>query len=295
MAVNKVIFGSSTILDLTNATASAADIRQGKTAYVADGTLVSGAFSGASGSSITLRDILNDNVSVITNTNITNIHKNCFLSCSNLQSINMPSVSAIGVGAFGFCESLEHAVFNDVTIIGGGAFKDCISLQTIVCPNVVSLGTWTFESCSSLEEVNFPNVTTLGNGTFDGCSNLRIISLPSLSEMTQYPFNAFSIPVSMYLPLSVDIDNGNLVIQAPSGHLTITFSGSSVGSFSDGAISILPEPSEEDSSASDSNSSDSSEYIELGPDYLTLRVPTGMYSECVSAWPSVYISCITTY
>lgn len=40
--VNKVMLGSQTIMDVTDATASAGDIVEGKSAYVADGTKASG-------------------------------------------------------------------------------------------------------------------------------------------------------------------------------------------------------------------------------------------------------------
>jgi hypothetical protein len=38
MAINKVIYGGTTLIDLTDATATANDILPGKTAYLKDGT-----------------------------------------------------------------------------------------------------------------------------------------------------------------------------------------------------------------------------------------------------------------
>lgn len=50
MATNIVKFGNNTIIDLTNATATASDIAEGKTAYGRDGNLITGTASGGGAS-----------------------------------------------------------------------------------------------------------------------------------------------------------------------------------------------------------------------------------------------------
>lgn len=42
MAVNKVVYGSNTLIDLTNTTASAEDVAQGKYFYTASGVRTNG-------------------------------------------------------------------------------------------------------------------------------------------------------------------------------------------------------------------------------------------------------------
>lgn len=51
MAVNKVVYGGATLIDLTSDTATASDVAQGKTFHLADGTQATGTASGGGGSS----------------------------------------------------------------------------------------------------------------------------------------------------------------------------------------------------------------------------------------------------
>lgn len=48
MAINKIVYGDTTLIDLTNATATAADIASGKTAFSKEGILLTGTAAGSS-------------------------------------------------------------------------------------------------------------------------------------------------------------------------------------------------------------------------------------------------------
>ena len=49
MAVNKVVYGNTALIDLTGDTATAEDVAEGKTFHLADGTLATGTASGGGG------------------------------------------------------------------------------------------------------------------------------------------------------------------------------------------------------------------------------------------------------
>lgn len=52
MAVNKVVYGGNTLIDLTSDTATASDVAQGKTFHLADGTQATGTASGGGGEEV---------------------------------------------------------------------------------------------------------------------------------------------------------------------------------------------------------------------------------------------------
>ena len=95
----------------------------------------------------TIRDVFPGSYGSITqvviNAGVTNIGKNAFIYCGNLQSVVIPdSVTSIGDSAFYGCENLESIVIPDsVMSIGDYAFCGCTSLGSIVISDsVTSIG-----------------------------------------------------------------------------------------------------------------------------------------------------------
>jgi len=111
---------------------------------------------------------------ILRGTNVTQIGRNAFRGCRNLQRIELPA-GLLRLESF--------------------AFDGCTSLRgEIVIPATVHLfGSCIFEDCSSLESVVFVPRTTsieLGYGMFWGCSNLRFVTLPH---------NVRSIPARFFM------------------------------------------------------------------------------------------------
>jgi len=87
---------------------------------------------------------------------VTNIQRNAFHNCTNLNSIILP-------------DSLIE--------LGNGAFINCTNLKSVNIPSkITEVSSWTFGYCSSLQSMDIPmNITTIGDYAFYLCSNLDAV------------------------------------------------------------------------------------------------------------------------
>ena len=124
---------------------------------------------------------------------VTKIGDCSFRECSNLKSITIPdSVTEIGVGAFFGCYFLRDITIpNSVTKIGCYAFACCSGLKSITIPNsITKILEWAFAGCSGLTSVTIPNsVTKIGEEAFWGCSGLTTLTIPA--SVTEIGLRAF--------------------------------------------------------------------------------------------------------
>lgn len=117
---------------------------------------------------------------------VTYIHDGEFRGCSNLTSINMPSVTRIGYqqsgeGAFQGCTSLAlTSLPSGLTGIYGRAFSDCTSLALTTIPSTVTtIASLAFYNCTGLTTITFGGTpTTISSNAFNGCTNLTTINVP---------------------------------------------------------------------------------------------------------------------
>lgn len=120
---------------------------------------------------------------------ITNIGKNAFDSCNNLESIIFEENSKIiELGNFAFyrCVKLKNVDFgknNQLETIGQQAFSGCQLLEKVNLNGsnkLKKLDFMLFSGCSALQEFIIPSsVTEIRNNVFTGCESLTEITIPS--------------------------------------------------------------------------------------------------------------------
>lgn len=176
-------------VDTSDSTATADDIRLGKTAYGVDGKMT-GTIADYDGSSepasekslfAQLVDKSITNVSANDLTGMKRIGSYVFIGCDSLTSITIPDgVTNIGFSAFSSCSSLTSITIPDsVTNIDNAAFQSCTGLTSITIPNsLTSIDGHVFSGCSSLTNITIPDsVTSIDRYAFSGCSNLTSVTI----------------------------------------------------------------------------------------------------------------------
>lgn len=155
-----------------------------------------------------------------------------FYECSNLASVNLPSLlqgdDAIGDNAFYGCKALTSIVIpegitsiskycfygcsllasvempNTVTAINDGAFANC-KMTSVTLPNKLeTIGRYAFQS-NSFESIELPDtLTTIDFGAFTKCENLKLIDLPEgLETLGQQAFSQCKNLVALAIPSGI--------------------------------------------------------------------------------------------
>lgn len=188
-------------VDTADATATAADIRVGKTAYVneekVEGSIqdYNGESEPASGKSLfaQLADRSITEVTAEDLTGITKIGANAFADCSRLTSITIPNTITHLLGeCFKGSAITEIKIPDSVTSIEHTCFSSCYSLKKIILSNKISqISNNLFYGCMKLAEIFLPEaIKLIGANAFNQCTSLVTIIIPG--NVTKIDFYAFS-------------------------------------------------------------------------------------------------------
>lgn len=170
MAVNKVIFGGKTVIDLTADTVTAETLVEGVTAHSADGEPIVGTMRSGGGS--------DDMAGSLASRTITDFYSD---SCTE-----------IGDYSFRGCKSLKTLVAPNAKRVGEYALYQCNKLRSIALPSVTTVATNAFRDAQYLEVIDLPKVTAISSNTFYGCRGLKTLILRNSTLVTLNSTNAFT-------------------------------------------------------------------------------------------------------
>ena len=202
----KVVLLGETIVDLTDTTAVASDVAQGKYFYNADGVKTEGTLAPSAGGPFA--ELVDRSISQVDPSdfgNATSIGWNAFSNCYNLTEIEIPgTIYEIERFAFNDCQALERVIIAEgVEGLGGSAFQNCYNLVEVDIPSTITYMDDPFGSCISLTTINY-------NGTKSDWENLVQNIYNFLGELTQ--------------TITVHCTNGDIVYNQPVGNMVVTFS-----------------------------------------------------------------------
>jgi hypothetical protein len=123
----------------------------------------------------------------------------------NLTTYTNDRVTSIGIYTFHSYPSLTSVSFPKVTSIGDYAFWYCTSLTRVSFPVATSIGIYAFNRCSSLTSVSFPVATSIGVYTFSGCTSLTSVSFPKVTRIDNYAFYGCSSLTRVSFPVATSI------------------------------------------------------------------------------------------
>ena len=126
-------------------------------------------------------DMISDNVSSVSDENVTLVRSYGFYSCKKLQEVYLPNVTSIGESAFKGCDMLSKINIQNVETLGDYALADCLEITELYLPKAITIGTSACDSISQLKKVTLGNVKTIGECAFFGNVNCKEIDI-SLNE-----------------------------------------------------------------------------------------------------------------
>ncbi len=124
---------------------------------------------------------------------------------TQLASVNLPDVTAIGAQAFYICSNLTSITAPKVQSIGDWGLQGT-AITSIDMPLLKEAGFAAFHS-TALTEVSLPSLETAGSALFMDCKQLRTVDLPKLQNLKNQLFDRCTSLVSVNVPAATSMSN----------------------------------------------------------------------------------------
>lgn len=191
MAVNKVVYGGETLVDLTNDTVTPETLAEGVTAHDASGAVITGTMTAGGGDNL-LAQLLES--ATFANDEVTEINEDLFRGWQYVVKISLPNVTktaTTGYLCYG-CTKLEEVYMPKCENLGGYAFYNNTSLKVIDFPKLTAVPGNGFRQCTSATKANLPCCTSIAANGFLKDTALTTVILRSNKVCTLANVNAFN-------------------------------------------------------------------------------------------------------
>lgn len=126
-------------------------------------------------------DMISDNVTSVSDENVTSVRSYCFYYCEKLQEVYLPNVTSIDLSAFSGCKMLSKINIQNVETLDDSALAGCCRITELYLPKAITIGNSACNRMTALKKVTLGNVETIGAYSFDGNINCEEIDI-SLNE-----------------------------------------------------------------------------------------------------------------
>lgn len=161
-------------------------------------------------------------LSVINDSNITDVRSYAFMNLSTLTDVNIPNASHIGASAFHSCPNLSNISVSSSITLEQCAFSYCSNLSSFTCSDATNLPSYVFANCTNLSSYNGSNYidleyynslgTTFSRGAFYDTSLYGL--MPSIISFS-WAWEPFNLSENKIIIKPDSLDPGHIIIATP--------------------------------------------------------------------------------
>lgn len=130
----------------------------------------------ALGDDAVMDSIINRTITEFKDDRIETVSAYAFYQCTNLVTVNLPSVTTVGTNAFYGCSALTTLELPNMTNFGKSFISNCSNLISVKLPSVTVIISWTIDH-HKLQFLDLPIVKTIQANGLCNLQSIRAIIL----------------------------------------------------------------------------------------------------------------------